>query len=47
MGRGGHVGIATVYRMESRCERDIIRLTRLARGFTQSRLQRIPANLRL
>jgi hypothetical protein len=31
MGRGGLVGITTVYRMESRCARDITRLTRMAR----------------
>jgi hypothetical protein len=30
MGRGGLVGIATVYRMESRCSRDITPVTRLA-----------------
>jgi hypothetical protein len=38
MGRGGLVGIATVYRMESRCARDVTRLNRMACQSTQNRL---------
>jgi hypothetical protein len=47
MGRGGLVGIATVYRMESRCARDITGLTGLTRESTQTRLQWIPANFQI
>jgi len=47
MDRDDLIGIATVYRMESRCARDITHLSRPARGPTQTNLQSITGNIRL